>query len=159
MQIKQSVDDYQLADFYWKQTSRLTAIALWQQKMSNKKFCMKFAIERYLLHWNGLYCIPHLLRKCSFYVFALLSSIGKLLWGVFNRCLPQTVHYKFIISKSLWGKHATRLCNDISNKKTKQKSLYLKFSYFLGTRFALVTAINKNVKTFFFLNISIFHTL
>ena len=44
-----------------------------------KKFYMTFLIKRYFICWNGLYFEIYLLRKCSFYVFALLPSIGKLL--------------------------------------------------------------------------------
>ena len=62
-----------------------------------------FIIKLYVICWNDLYLRHYLLCKCSFYVYALLSSIGKLLWGVFNRCLPQTVNYKIITTKSPWG--------------------------------------------------------
>ena len=67
---------------------------------SNKKLYMKFTIKLYVICWNRLYIGHYLLCKGSFYVFALLSSIGKLLWGVFNRCLPQSVNYEIITTKS-----------------------------------------------------------
>ena len=44
-----------------------------------EKFYMTFLIQRYFICWNGLYFEIYLLRNCSFYVFALLPSIGKLL--------------------------------------------------------------------------------
>ena len=80
----------------WKQTIRSTAIAWWQTSWSNKKLYMTFAIKLYDICLNGLYFWNYLIRKYSFNVFALSPSIGKLLWCVFNQCLPQTVNYKII---------------------------------------------------------------
>ena len=49
------------------------------KKWSNEKLYMTYAIKLYFTCWNGLNFGDYLFRKCSFYVFALLSSIGKLL--------------------------------------------------------------------------------
>ena len=66
---------------------------------------MTFSIKRYFICWNDFSFGLYLLRKCFFFnVFALLPSIGKLLWGVCNQCLPQTenLHYKIPSNKEVW---------------------------------------------------------
>ena len=69
---------------------------------------MTFSIRQYFIFWNGIYFGLYLLCKCSFYVFDLLPSIGKLLWSVFNQCLPPTVNYKRESSCVTPGKSALK---------------------------------------------------